>query len=44
MVPLADLLVEDPFVPGVREAMFGIMYLSCEQFLHNKREYMSMLF
>jgi hypothetical protein len=40
--PLQISLWEDPFVPGVREAMFGIVELSCSQFLCNKSEYMIM--
>ncbi len=37
--PLQISLWEDPFVPGVPEATFGIVELPCSQFLCNKSEY-----
>ncbi len=37
--PLQISLWEDPFVPGVHEATFGIVELSCSQFLCHKSEY-----
>ncbi len=37
--PLQISLWEDPFVPGVHEALFGIVELSCSQFLCIKSEY-----